>query len=303
MTKRAAVTRQRAGFTLLEVIVAIGLASIVMAGVIALMVSQSRAYQKGLVNIDSSETLRGAGALIAWEVRHAEMANDVVANYSADTLSLRSVQGVGTICAKSVISTLVARYEIWKQGGDIQATTDDSALIYSPGTQQWQRLKITAVGTPAAMGIAACTLAGGRSPDIVVEVSWPSTTTASAAALDMANIQIGSMFRSFRRTRFAEYQEGGRYWLGRKVGAGAWEKVTGPILSPASGGLSFAYYDSTGAVTTGDIIDPVTGDATVVRTRSIGLTLRSQSYKMYAGNTGAAPYRQDTVKTRIMLRQ
>ena len=38
---------------------------------------------------------------------------------------------------------------------NILAGTDDSALVYQFGRDEWKTLKITAVGTPAAMGVTS----------------------------------------------------------------------------------------------------------------------------------------------------
>ena len=59
--------------------------------------------------------------------------------------------------------------------------------------------------------------------------------------------------RAFRRVEYAAYQLGGRWWLGRKVGAaGSYDLVTGPLRSPSDSGLVFHYYDSTGTETSVD---------------------------------------------------
>jgi prepilin-type N-terminal cleavage/methylation domain-containing protein len=283
--------RRAGGFTLLELIVAMTIAGVVLTGVVRLMTGQSRGYAQQKAVGDASETLRGAGALLAWEVRHAEMAVDTVLSQSADTLSVRSVQGVGIICAKRDSGY----YAIWKNGGDIAATADDTALVsvLSPNASAsnnyrvWNKLKITQVGTPAAMNLAACVWPGARPPDLVVKLNVTATS-------DTAGINVGAMFRSFRKTKFAEYQSQGRWWLGRQVGAGSWNIVTGPLLPPASNGLKFAYYDSNGVAVVGN-----------ARVRNIGITLYSQSYTKYKGPTSGTvvDYRQDSLITRVSLRR
>jgi prepilin-type N-terminal cleavage/methylation domain-containing protein len=283
MTHALVTSRRNAGFTLVELVVVLALSGVILAGILKLMTGQGRGYAQMIATGDAAETLRGAGALVGWEVRHAQMATDSIMQTNADTLSLRSVQGVGVVCAKN---TLTRRYGIWKQGGDIQATVNDSTMIFNPGRQQWSKLKITGVGTPVSYGMLNCSWTGVRAPDLVVQVNVTQFR-------DTSGILIGSMFRSFRRTIFAEYQDQGRWWLGRKVGTAAWEKVTGPLLSPAQGGLKFAYYDSTGAAVAADSVN---------RIRTIGITMRAQSYKLFVGPTGGARYRIDSVSTRVMLR-
>ncbi|HEX6626797.1 MAG TPA: hypothetical protein VF105_02475 [Gemmatimonadaceae bacterium] len=79
------------------------------------------------------------------------------------------------------------------------------------GTNTWRPLRITSVGTPAAMGIAACAWPGARVPDMVVEV-------AVGSVADTSGTKVRAGFRNFRRVEYSEYSVSGRWWLGRKVG-------------------------------------------------------------------------------------
>lgn len=201
---------------------------------------------------------------------------------AAGTIALRSPRGLGTVCARH---PSLARYGLWKAGGNILATVDDSALVYHMGRDKWVALKITAVGTPAAMGVTACAWPGARPPDVVVELA---VTTKS----DTSYIKVGAPFRGFRKVLYTEYQQNGRWWLGRKVGAAAtYEQLTGPLVAPASNGLAFAYYDTLGAVT-----------ANPSAVGSVKFTLRTESYKnTYAGATYG--YQRDSLTTRVSLRR
>jgi hypothetical protein len=90
---------------------------------------------------------------------------------------------------------------------------------------------------------------------------------------------------------YTEYQLSNRWWLGRKVGAAiSYEQLTGPLMGP-SNGLSFAYYDSLGAVTTNPSA-----------VGSVAFTLRTESYKnTYVGNTYV--YQRDSLTTKVVLRR
>jgi len=158
-------------------------------------------------------------------------------------------------------------------------------MVYQVGRDNWQTLKITAVGTPAAMGVAACAWPGARPPDIVVEF-------AVVAKTDTSYIKVGAPFRNFRRVQYAEFQLNNRWWLGRKVGAAAsYEQLTGPLLAPASNGLAFTYYDTLGAVT-----------ANPAAVGTVAITLRTESYKRtYIGNT--FDYQRDSLTTKVGLRR
>ena len=150
----------RAGFTLAELAVALVISSVVLLGAYKILSAQFKAYGQQVAIEDVGETLRGAAALLGWEIHHAEMATDGLFSTSPDTLSVRSIQGVGIVCAINTANGV--RYGIWKNGGDIEATNADSALIYSQDLQLWKKLKISQVGTPAAMSVPSCAWAGTR---------------------------------------------------------------------------------------------------------------------------------------------
>jgi type IV pilus assembly protein PilW len=138
----------RRGFTLIEVLVGMVLGAIVMTGVVQMMIVQGRGYRKQREMIDVRETTREAVSLLSWDLRQSLTGGSPLAAMGPSMVALRSPRGLGTICAKHAT---LARYGLWKSGGNIVAGVDDSALVYQVGRDKWTVLKITAVGTPAAM--------------------------------------------------------------------------------------------------------------------------------------------------------
>jgi hypothetical protein len=257
------------------------LGAIVMTGVVQMMIVQGRGYRKQREMIDVSETAREAVAMLSWDLRQSVTGESPLAAMGPGMVALRSPRGLGTICAKHAT---LARYGLWKTGGNIVAGVDDSALVYQLGRDKWTVLKITAVGTPAAMGVTACAWPGARPPDVVVEFGVGPKT-------DTSYIKIGAPFRSFRRIQYAEYQLNNRWWLGRKIGAAtSYEQLTGPLVAPANG-LTFTYYDTLGAVT-----------ANPSAVGSIAFTLRTESFRnTYVGTTFV--YQRDSLTTKVALRR
>ena len=274
--------RSRAGFTLIEVLVSLVVGLMVLGSVVQLLIVQSRGYRKQREVVDIRETAREASALLSWDLRQSAVGGSPLAAVGANSITIRSPRGMGTVCAKH---PTLARYGLWKTGGNIFATADDSALVYQAGRDNWQALKITAVGTPAAMGVVACAWPGARPPDVVVEF-------AVATKADTAYIRVGAPFRNFRRVQYAEFQLNSRWWLGRKVGAAAsYEQLTGPLVAPSSNGLAFTYYDTLGVVT-----------ANPAAVGAVAFTLRTESYKpTYIGNT--FDYQRDSLTTKVVLRR
>jgi prepilin-type N-terminal cleavage/methylation domain-containing protein len=271
----------RRGFTLIEVLVGMVLGAIVMTGVVQMMIVQGRSYRKQREMIDVRETAREAVSILSWDLRQSLTGGSPLAAMGPGMVALRSPRGLGTICAKHAT---LARYGLWKTGGNIVAGVDDSALVYQLGRDKWTVLKITAVGTPAAMGVTACAWPGARPPDVVVEFGVSTKT-------DTSYIKVGAPFRSFRRVEYAEYQLNSRWWLGRKIGAAAsYDQLTGPLVAPANG-LTFTYYDTLGAVT-----------ANPSAVGSIAFTLRTESFKnTYVGTTYV--YQRDSLTTKVALRR
>lgn len=127
--------------------------------------------------------------------------------------------------------------------------------------------------------------------DLLFDGVWYGSTLDGGGGSVLDYIEVGAPFRAFRRVEYGLYQDAGdgRWWLGRKVGAAAsYEKLTGPLLAPASGGLEFTYRDAAGNVT---------ADPTQVAV--IDFVLRAESYRV-SGN--ARDFQQDTLATRVALR-
>jgi hypothetical protein len=252
------------------------------------MTTQSRAYGKERELLDARESVRSAGALLAWELRHASVAGSKVVGIGSDSIIVRSMQGLGTVCAKHAT---LARYALWGTSGDIQATANDSAILYRPETSVWRAVSVTQVGTPASLGVATCSWPGARTPSIAIQldvrVGFPE---------DTAGIVVGSGFRAFRETLYSEYLEDGRYWLGRKIPptAADWDKLTGPLLppDPVAGGLHFRFFYSANNET--DIPQNVA---------AVELVLRAESFKRSIRSTGVTEYQRDSVVSRVVLRR
>jgi len=286
-TRERATFRGRRGFTMIELIVSFVIGLIVLGAVVQTMIVQGKGYRKQREQVDVRETMREAAALLSWDLRQAAVASSPFVTMSPNNVTVRSPRGLGTICAKAAAGLLgqPARYGLWKTAGNIQATVDDTALVYQIGKGGWTKLKITNVGTPAAMGVAACAWPGARPPDIVVEF-------AVNTAADTSVIKIGAPFRSFRSVQYAEFQQNGRWWLGRKVGnAATWEQLTGPLLAPGANGLAFTYYDTLGAVS-----------ANTNAIGTVAFTIRTESYKnAYTGSNFV--YQRDSLTTRVGVRR
>ena len=67
--------RRHYGFTLIEMMISMVVAGIIMAAVYQLLIGQSRSYGQQRELMDVHQTLRSAGALLAWDMRQASAAD------------------------------------------------------------------------------------------------------------------------------------------------------------------------------------------------------------------------------------
>lgn len=263
---------------MIELMISMVIAWIVMGAVYQLLIGQSQTYSKQRELMDVHGTLRSAAVLLSWEMRQASAADGDLYSLGANSIALRSPQGSGVVCVKHPTQP---RFGLRGMGlGALTSNPDDSALVYV-GSANWNVLRISWASTYSPPTVNCGWIGSGR-PDYGVQfvVNVPS---------DTADIQIGTLIRAFRRVEYGLYQADGRWWLGRKVGAAAsYQKLTGPLLAPASGGLVFTYRDAAG--------NP-TADPTQVAV--VDFVIRAESYRV---SSDAMQFQQDTLATRVALR-
>ncbi len=296
-----------AGFTIIELLVYLIIAVVIVGSVYQLLIGQNQLYMKQRELTDVRSSLRGAAALLAWELRQAAAEGDVY-SIGTNSVALRSVQGTGVICGEH--ETLL-RYALWGSSGELSSTADDSALVFAAGApgsddDQWKVVRVTGVWDPVGGGVPFCAwgdtaIAQGKGvgtgkgkgqcnpanecksipADLVVEVAG-----------DMDNVYLGAAFRAFRRIEYGLFLEDGRWWLGRKIGAAAsYEKLTGPLSSPSDSGLVLTYYDRAGNTT-------AAADSVAL----IEIILRGESFGVVRKSPGDVSVQQDTLTTWVSLR-
>lgn len=261
--RRRQQTQDEAGFTIVELLIVSVLGLVVVMSAYQLLISQSRLLSTQGEMIDARDSSRGAAILLASELRSASASGNDLYVIAQDSLVLRSFQATGVMCSWDTVG-VDHRLGLQNVSGTVPGTVADSASVYNGS---WVVFDVTA----AWNGLAAWGL--GNMPfcfwgDSTATAPRPQATvelTGSVASL--ATLEVGNLVRVFRRTKYGLFALDGRWWLGRRVAAGAWELLTGPMLSPANGGLTFAYYDANDAVTT---------DPTLVS--RVEFTLRSESY-------------------------
>ncbi len=300
-------TAAEGGFTIAEVLVYLMIASVVIASIYQLLIGQNRLYTKQRELTDVRGTLRAGAALLAWELRGVAASQGDLYSMATNSLVLRSIQGTGIICAEH---NNLQRYGIWFRSGEFFSTADDSALVFaaggaSPSDDQWKVLKVSNVWDPVGGGVTYCawgdtvigqgkgkgSASGGGDCKAGNGCAMRPTQLVVELTGDVDDVYFGAPIRAFRRVEYGLFQEDGRWWLGRKIGAAAYEKLTGPLSSPTDSGLVFTYYDQAGNVT---------ADSTQVA--QIEIIVRGESFGKVRKSLTDVSVQVDTLTTWVSLR-
>ncbi len=282
MTGSRAVGRDRCGFTVVELLVYLTLASVIIGSVFKLIGGQNTNYRHQRELMDLRDNLRGALVVLSSELRQLSAAGGDIYAMSPESLMVRSVTWYGTVCEKH---NLQPRYGLSHMHGDFGALVGDSAMVFAAGItgdadDRWGIIEITNQWSSGG-GLSSCRW--GASPDRVIEFAGDTT-----------GIKIGGPIRGFRVVQYGTFLKDGRWWLGRKDGPGApYQKMAGPLRAPALGGLEFLPYDALGAATT----DPLA-------VHTVEIVIRGETFgKLRGGSGGVVPtVRYDSLRTAAYLR-
>lgn len=274
--------RSDAGFSLVEVLVVLVLGGFLLGAVYEIMISQSQAFGRQGEITDVQNSLRSAATLLSTEIRGVDVAD----LYSMDdsSLHLRSYMGSGIICGKDVTSL---RFALIDTSGGFTATPGDSVLVLSVGgagtaDDVWRVFSAAEVGTGPGLGVSTCSW--GETPDLAIRLSPVSPS-------DTAGVAVGGSVLGFQAVEYGLQQNDGRWWLSRRVGSAAsWELLTGPLLSPAEGGLELAYLDEAG--------DPA---ASIPDIAAVKIVIRAESFGETRSKRGLQHVR-DSLAMRIVVR-
>lgn len=301
----------RRGVTLMEMMVVLVMLSLVVGSLMTVLVRQQRFYTGTNEIIQTKASARQAIDVLSSELRGISTGTRFGAPNGVDiyamsdsSLRFRSQFGASVVCTidatRRILSlppqTMGAQNSLTMFL--TQARAGDSVFVFdegaTPGTNDdvWRRFSIT--NNPAT---ATCPNA---------PVGFTATAGEAAAGIQVtlnlalpATVVIGAPIRFFRPATYSLYQNGGDWWLGYVTcpanACSQRQPVSGPYRPYAApggaSGLSFAYFDSTGAVTA----DP----RQVAR---VDVIARSQSqYNLNAANVRNQKY-QDSLAVSVAVR-
>lgn len=231
------VRRASGGFSLIEVLIAMVLTGIVVAGTLQALSVQKKFYARQSRILDARHALRATAIILSSELREVSPSGGDLYDMSSDAISLRSTVGFAIVCGVSVSDgRLAVRHS---SGHFSRLEGGDSLFVFvengpSRTDDEWRRAAVTGI---THFG-ASC--ASGPGPERVLSVDG-----------DLSGVWVGAPVRLFRPYRFALFELEGRWWLGRQNLASELEyvPVAGPLAPPVDSGLVLRFFRSDGSET------------------------------------------------------
>lgn len=288
---RPGAVRLRAGFSLIEMLVALPLVALVLAMATALFLTQLRGALQSEARLEATRTLTLATQVLAHDLR-AIAPPDLIA-WSDTTVELDVAIAAGVSCgapAADIVDVLMtdamhgARWRATPAAGDRVVWADaDGSLLGDAGTDSLRAMRhLDAYArTP---GACAGSVLRGAEPPVRLMLS-----SGGAAAVPPPGVLVLVL----RRIEWRAYQASdGEVWLGRRERrGGTWsviQPVVGPLAGPVARGLTLAVLRRDGGPAT-----PARHDAAWVQ-----LQLRAQRRPAPGGHAS----RTDSLAFRLALR-
>jgi prepilin-type N-terminal cleavage/methylation domain-containing protein len=257
-------TRNRKGFTMVELIVVTVLGSLVVAAALQILLTNRRAYTAQSATISGQQTTRMAVEVLFSELREVSAAGGDMLAMGPDSIRVRLMRKFSTVCATDFGTPPTLTVPTTMGGLDVMSGSNvfvagDSVFVYADNDEDiisddaWISASISAVNS----SLVTC-------PDASTGLELEFAGQSALFAAD--SVGMGAPVRSYREFTFGTTTMNGDVYLARRD-TGSYVPVAGPLQ--ASDGLQFIYRDSLGAVTT---------DPTLVS--QIDLTVRTGSEVM-----------------------
>jgi prepilin-type N-terminal cleavage/methylation domain-containing protein len=252
-------SRARRGLTLVELLVAVVVASVVMSSIFAILFSNQRIYAVQGEKILGQQTLRSAAEVLATELRDLSITEgDLLGTDGTledDEVRFRGGRSFAVVC--QVLGTSPLEVVAWAGVGAF--AEGDSVFVFSEGDTETSADDDWVLASVASVGASIDQCPGPSRPEVTLTFSGAEPIAA------VPGVRRGAPIRGFEVVRYAIHTAQNRQpFLGRSVSGGAMEPILGP-LAPTNG-LAFEYLDGDG--------DPVVDPLAV---RAIRVTLRTAS--------------------------
>ena len=278
---------RRAGFTLVELLVALVIFVLVAASLYRVLNVSQRTARTQTEKAAMQGSLRSGLQIALAEIQElwsdegvgsVAGAGSALTAMTATNLTYEAMRGLGISCAPMTTTTITIRENTWR--GLMTPAAGQGIYIFDQGANEsvttddlWHDRVIS--------GVAAGTCTGGGGAHVI---------TLSVALPSVATIQVPGPARTHEPMQLGLVASGGRNWLGIAAG-GALTPLAGPLRSSGTA-LALEYKNKDGNTT-----------ATPSQVKSIILRLYGETDRMTTQNIGGTPtLLQDSMIVRVQLR-
>ena len=278
---------RRGGFTLVEVVVALGLLTVISASVLRVLQLNQQMYRDQVERMQINATLRAAASILPGELRELAPADprggDLI-RMTPSTITYRAVRNLYVVCrAPSRGQSTITLFRDFIGSRPIN-TVVDSVLVFVEGNPTTGADDAWLHADPVWVRSGVCP--GGA--------AGISVGLEGVSPVDLETVAVGAPVRTGAVIEMLRYRDrNGAWWLGmRRLRKSGRRPSVQPLLGPlAPGGLEFSYYDADGAPTS--IASKVAGIGVIITAR--GLRSRQNSHS-------AASIAQRRIAIRVTLR-
>jgi len=279
------------GFTLLELIVALVLASAIVLSAHKLLVGIRRLQRQQSERAHVNATLRTAISILPLELGElnaADTASSDILAMSNGSITYKAMRTLDFVCAKPVGQADSGTVVLWGEPSfgmrQLNAERDSVLLLAQPAApppddELWVRGNV--------QGLSLGTACPGHAPSVTL-------TLNGVRPLDgLQHITVGAPVRGFELVRVSAYRDAsGVVWLGvRQFNKLSGWSTTQPVLGPLQAeGLRFEYFDASGSQT-----------STQGNVAGIGISVLGQS-RVPVKALGRHVHLQDTLVAYVALR-
>jgi type II secretory pathway pseudopilin PulG len=266
--------RPRRGFTILEFLVVFTMLSVVGGAVTMVLMRQQRFYTNTSALTENRAQLRQALNVMPLDLWSASSVGGDVYAMTDSSIDFRAITGASVVCVNNTNSSYIVLPPVKLAKGTTltawvnKPVVGDSILVYNDSTSsatarddRWDKFEITAVDTIIGNISGGCTTASFYTQVADLVPGNPSYQL-KLSPLQSKRILSGAPVRIFRRVRYSLFKDTDNKWYlgyydclkGRTPVCTATKPVSGPfqpyaLPSAGTSGLTFTYYDSTGAAT------------------------------------------------------
>ena len=246
-------TRDRRGFTLVELLIVTVLGSLVMLAALQVLVTNQRTYTAQTATISGQQSTRMALEVLFNELRQVSPQGGDILMMSSDSLRVRMMRKFTRACAVNTVLGVPVLTTV--DIGPVDFGVGDSVFIFADNNERdddddaWFRAQVTA----STAGVCP-------QGDVARVLAF----SGQNALFTADSVRIGAPLRSYGTVRFGLTTLLGDVYLGRADSTAALTPVAGPLR--AGTGIEFVYRDAIGNVT-----------GTPADVRQIVVTVRSGS--------------------------